>query len=135
MWKSTIRITLALLLLAGGAFFIGSLLYTRMPATHQAAAELLDATANMRRDIEAHALEHNTLAGSATSLGFPATVHTAHAEASLSVTPDGVMVMRSSRPAFELTLAPTLGAGSVAWHCTGSPATGLPVFCRGASGR
>lgn len=131
--KFTLRIVAVLLGLFALAYVASSIFYTRVPEVRLAASDAIGATIPLREELSTRFHERQSMRGIGLELETAKDFETRFGKVAVTVSPDGVIRMKSARPAFEVEMIPTEGDAGMIWHCRGTPEAALPLSCRATS--
>jgi len=129
--KRAVRVLLILAGLGGLSYIAAQVLYTRVPDSRLAAAEMQTESAGLRASIAEAVLTRGSLQGVGRSVQAPPALTTKYGAAAVAVADDGRITLRAERFGLTLEFVPALEAGGVKWRCSGTPERDMPLGCRG----
>lgn len=129
--KRAVRVLLVLAGLGVLGYFAMHVLYTRVPDSRLAAAEMQTESAGLRADIAEAILTRGSPQGAGRSVKAPAALTTKYGAAAVAVAEDGRLTLRAERFGVTLEFVPALEGGGVKWRCSGTPERDMPLGCRG----
>jgi len=132
--KRAVKALLILAGLGGLSYIAAQVLYTEVPDSRLAAAQMHAESAGLRTAIAQAAEKRGSLRGVGRSVPAPEALSTKYGAAAVAVADDGRITLRAERFGLTLELVPALEAGGVKWHCRGTPERDMPLGCRRAQG-